>query len=57
MWFKVIKFFVGIVITFFPFNFGSPFKEIITALGALIILSAGIEVRFSPKESSVKGTE
>ena len=57
MWFKASKFFVGVVITFFPFGFNSPFKEIIASLGALIILSSGLKVQFSPKEISIEGKE
>lgn len=57
MWFKVTKFISGLVITFFPFGFDTPFNEIMTGLGALIIVSAGIDVKFFSRGVSVKGAD
>ncbi len=44
--FKYLKVVLGILIVFYQFNFGSPFDEIITILGVLIILTSGIKIEF-----------
>jgi len=44
--FKYLKVVLGVTITFYSFNYGSPFDEIITILGVLIILTSGIKIEF-----------
>jgi len=44
--FKYLKVALGVIITFYPFNYGFLFDEIITILGVLIILTSGIRVAF-----------
>lgn len=44
--FKYLKIILGIIVTFYQFNYGSPFDEFITILGILIILTSGIKIEF-----------
>lgn len=46
--FRYIKLIFGIIVTFFPFSFQSPIKEIMISLGILIVLTSGIKIQFSP---------
>ena len=50
---RYLKVILGIIITFYPFNYGSLFDEIITILGILIILTSGIKVAFQPDSRTV----
>lgn len=43
--FAYIKFFVGLIIVFYPFP--QQYGYVINALGALIILTSGVNVKFS----------
>jgi len=53
MIFRYAKLVAGVFITFFPFNLTYPFKEIITILGVLVVLSAGIEIEFRHRDLPV----
>lgn len=44
LWVRLI---LGTIILFYPFNFITPYKEILVLIGSLIILTSGIEVKFS----------
>lgn len=46
--FRYLKVILGITITFYPFKYGSPFDEIISILGILVILTSGIKITFRP---------
>ena len=51
--FGYIKMFTGFIVMFYPFDYGSPFDEVITFLGILIVITSGIKVEFKHDFSSV----
>ncbi|MAG01876.1 hypothetical protein CMI42_00925 [Candidatus Pacearchaeota archaeon] len=53
IFFKYLRITLGVVITFYEFNYGTPFNEIITVIGLLIILTSGIKVAFTYDQSTV----